>query len=137
PVHHEHGHRTGLLLVGGHSVQQRHVPELLGLGARCPHCHVQHLPGGVRGGECERVEDRLLPGPATGFGHDRGDHVHQLCQGGCVHPVGVPQQRDEQVAHHHGVGHVVLVLQQHRGHRPVLAGGRGGLGAVLVPHVPL
>src|SRR5699024_11928176 len=61
----------------------------------------------------------------------------QLGQGGGVHPVGVPQQRDQQVTHHHGIGHGVLVLQQGGGLGPVVAGGDLGGGQALVPDIPL
>ena len=41
---------------------------------------LQHVALRVPGGQRERVEDRLLPGPAAGLGHDRRDHVDQLRQ---------------------------------------------------------
>src|SRR5699024_12393391 len=52
-------------------------------------------------------------------------------------PVGVRQQRDQQVPCHHGIGHGVLVLQQGGGLGPVVAGGDLGGGQALVPDVPL
>src|SRR5699024_5203207 len=67
----------------------------------------------------------------------RGDHVDQLGEGGGGDAVAVAQQRDQQVAEHHGVHGVVGVLQQHRRDRPVVTAGRAGLCAVLIPDVPL
>lgn len=58
-------------------------------------------------------------------------------QAGGAHAVGVLEQRDHQIAEHHGVGGGVDVLQQTRGHRPV-ADALGGLARLLtlVPDIP-
>src|SRR5690606_13288515 len=57
--------------------------------------------------------------------------------GGGGDAVAVAQQGDQQVAEDDGVHRAVGVLEQHRRDRPVIAAGRTGLGAVLVPDVPL
>jgi hypothetical protein len=128
---------TGLGVVGGDGVEHRHLAELPGLLHGRLDGEAQHVTLGLSGGERERVEGGLPPGAAAGLGHDRRDDVHELGERRGVDAVGVAQQRDEQAADDDGVRHVVPVLQQHRGHGPVVALRGPGLGALLVPDVPL
>ena len=108
-------------VAGGHGVDQRGVAVLRRLVRRRLDGDLQHVAAGVPGRLGERVEGRLLPGPAARLGHDRRDHVDQLRERRGVHAVGVPQQRDQQVADDDGVGDVVAVLQQHGRDGPVVA----------------
>jgi hypothetical protein len=48
--------------------------------------------------------------PAPGFGHDRSDRVHQLGQGGSGDPVGLLEQRDEEVPDDHAVQNPLAVM---------------------------
>ena len=55
-----------------------------------------------------------------------------------MHTICVLQQCDEEVTHHHGIGHGVDVLEQPRGHGPVAYAFRVLAGFLLVvPHIPL
>ena len=94
---------------------------------------LQHRAAGVPGGERERVEDRLPPRRAPRLGHDRRDDVDQLGQAGDGHPVGVPEQGDQQAADDHRVVHVVDVLEQGRSLDKRLRLGE----PAAVPDVPL
>ena len=71
--------------------------------------------------QCERVEDALPPRRAARLGADRCDHVHQpLGLAGDGHPIGVPQQRQQQVPDDDGVECAVV-------------GPRSGLGCRRTP----
>ncbi len=136
----EDGDRAGGLVADGRGVQEVDLAVLLG-GVRGPgDAHVENRSAAVLRRLGERVERGLLPRLPAGLGGDRRDDVDQLGEAGDLHAVGVPQQRDEQGAEDDGVGEAVVVLQQPRRLRPVVAApfvGEGGGAAVLVPDVPL
>ena len=66
----------------------------------------------------ERIEDRLPPGWATRFGHDRADDVDQLREASDLDAVAVVHQRDQRAADDQRVLVVVDFLDQTRSDRP-------------------
>src|SRR5699024_4381906 len=97
-VDHEDAQRSVLLVPGGDGVGRGAGAEAGVVEGGGVQPHVEHLAAGVLRGQREGVEGGLLPAGAAGLGHDRGDHVDQLGEGGGGDAVAVPQQRDQQVA---------------------------------------
>jgi len=138
PVDGEEGQRPPVLVVDGRNVEVGHVVGDLGVIAGALDTQLQGMPAPIARGEIIGIVDRLPPGRAVRFGHDRRDHVDELRDAGDPHNVRPADESVEDANDLERVLENVSVLEQPRRMRPPLGAGENlsVLGVRVVPDIP-
>ena len=108
PVHHVQHHRP--VVVGGRSIQIRHVAKTLAGVLRTFHKQTQRFPLTVIREQLQRMIDRLQE-DAFFIRKDGRDYIHQLRHIRDLHDVRIVDERVQERCHHQGVFQVVALLQ--------------------------